>query len=79
MRHDSLHCFSSIANASLSKTEPTTPLNLCREDAVMFLQEEESNVEDHHLQLRTTTLGTKDRSEIFDPSELKTPQTSLET
>ena len=50
---------------------------LRREDAVMSLQEEESSAEAHHLQLPTKLYGTKNRSEISDPSEVKTPQTSF--
>ena len=45
----------------------------------MLPQEEESSAESHHLQLPTTSYGTTNRSEISDPSEFKTPQTSFET
>ena len=70
---------SSIEPATRLRTERTTPSNSRREDAVMLLQEEESSAEAHHLQLFTTWFGTTNRSEIFHPSEFKTPQTSLET
>ena len=70
---------SSIECATRSRTERTTPSNLRRQDAVMLLQEEESIVEDQHLQLPTTSYGTTNRSEISDPSEFKTPQTFFET
>ena len=45
----------------------------------MLLQEEESSAEAHHLQLPTTSYGTTNWSEISDPSQFKTPQTSFET
>ena len=45
----------------------------------MLLREEESSAEAHHLQLSTTSYGTTNWSEISDPSEFKTPQTSFET
>ena len=70
---------SSIEPATRSRTERTTPSDSRREDAVMLLQEEESSAEAHHLQLPTTSYGTTNRSEISDPSEFKTPQTSFET
>ena len=70
---------SSIESATGSRTERTTPSNSRCEDAVMLLQEEESSAEAHHLQIHTTSYGTTNRSEISDPSEFKTPQTSFET
>ena len=70
---------SSIEPATRSSTELTTPSNLRREDAVMLLQEEESSAEAHHLQLPTMSYGTTNRSEISDPSDFKTAQTSFET
>ena len=70
---------SSIEPATRSRTERTTPSSSRREDAFILLQEEESSAEAHHLQLPTTSYGTTHRSEISDPSEFKTPQTSFET
>ena len=70
---------SSVKPATLSRTERTTQSNSRHKDAVMLLQEEESNAEARHLQLPTTSIGTTKRSEVSDPSDFKTAQISFET
>ena len=44
----------------------------------MLQLEEESSAEAHHLYLPPTSYETKNRSEISDPSDFKTAQTSFE-
>ena len=55
---------SSIQPTTRPRTERSTPSNSRRGDAVMLLQDEESSAEAHHLQLRTTSYGTTNRSEV---------------